>query len=176
MSFKICPNCKIEKDITLFNKNKSNKNGHCSYCRDCSKIIAKEYYNNNKFAVSLTNKRSYIKNIETHKRLTKKYNMKNREKLLKKQQLYIENIKIKCLNYKTNYCIMCGYNSNIKALHFHHVDGTKENKLSTLYRDNRNWEIIKKELDKCIVLCSNCHSAIHDDKINYTTVEYTVEG
>lgn len=74
------------------------------------------------------------------------------------------NFKKKALEYKENYCQSCGYNKDITALEFHHKNSTeKEINPAKLYY--KPWEYAKKELDKCIVLCANCHREEHD-KIN----------
>lgn len=57
-------------------------------------------------------------------------------------------------------CNKCGYSKCIAALEFHHIDpSTKDfswNKLRLQSPYN-----IKKELDKCILLCANCHREEH---------------
>jgi len=71
-----------------------------------------------------------------------------------KQQLF---------EYKGAHCIKCGY-SHTAALQFHHRDpNQKDFELSvicTLATKNK-WEKIKEELDKCDVLCANCHAVLH---------------
>lgn len=65
-----------------------------------------------------------------------------------------------CLDYKGSRCSRCGYDRCVAALDFHHLDGTQKafniNKQRSL-----NFEKVKVELDKCIVLCSNCHREEH---------------
>jgi hypothetical protein len=59
-------------------------------------------------------------------------------------------------------CTKCGYNKNISALEFHHVEPS--DKLFTLdlrNLSNRNIDIIRTELKKCVLLCSNCHQELH---------------
>jgi hypothetical protein len=69
--------------------------------------------------------------------------------------------KLQMMKYKGNCCSICGYNKNITALEFHHIDPkTKSFELS--YHSAKNWEEIKTELDKCIIVCSNCHKEIHN--------------
>lgn len=73
-------------------------------------------------------------------------------------------IKKWALEYKGNKCEICGYNKCSEALDFHHeIPNEKEFSLS-----DRNlildWQIIKKELDKCILICANCHREIHAKK------------
>ena len=67
------------------------------------------------------------------------------------------------LNYKGSSCIKCGYIKNVKALEFHHVDPAK--KSPTYNKRFRSWsfERKKKELENCIIVCSNCHREIHAD-------------
>jgi 5-methylcytosine-specific restriction endonuclease McrA len=58
-------------------------------------------------------------------------------------------------------CQICGYDKYTGALEFHHL---KENsKLFQLsVRDlTKSWKLIKKEIKKCILVCSNCHREIH---------------
>lgn len=55
-------------------------------------------------------------------------------------------------------CCICGYKKCINALEFHHV-GQKE--ASPSYVIMRwSWERTKKELEKCILVCANCHREI----------------
>ena len=55
-------------------------------------------------------------------------------------------------------CEICGYNNCLTALEFHHINNLeKEFSISS----KSNWEIIKKELAKCALLCANCHREVH---------------
>jgi general stress protein 26 len=69
------------------------------------------------------------------------------------------------LEYKGNKCILCGYNKSKRALCFHHVDESQ--KLFTISSSHcHSWEKIKKELDKTVLLCSNCHMEVHEGLVN----------
>lgn len=68
--------------------------------------------------------------------------------------------KQKAVNYKGGQCTKCGYNKCIAALEFHHVN-PNEKKFSISKRRGFTFENIKSELDKCIILCSNCHKELH---------------
>lgn len=73
-------------------------------------------------------------------------------------------VKLWGLEYKGKKCNICGYDKCIAALEFHHLEEkTKEFELSS-HESSTNWEDIKKELDKCIVVCANCHREIHYTK------------
>ena len=68
--------------------------------------------------------------------------------------------KIKAVEYKGGKCVRCGYNKCVGALDFHHEDpATKEYALGSGRK--RNFESMKSELDKCVLLCSNCHREEH---------------
>lgn len=73
------------------------------------------------------------------------------------------------LSYKkTNCCEKCNYNDCIKSLDFHHMEN-KDLELADLITKSSSKvielkEVIEKELDKCKVLCSNCHRDEHNDK------------
>ena len=62
--------------------------------------------------------------------------------------------------YKGGKCVLCGYDKCVAALDFHHKDDNKEFGIS-LIGVTRSWEKIKKEIDKCILVCANCHRELH---------------
>ena len=65
-------------------------------------------------------------------------------------------------DYKGGKCILCGYNKCQRALSFHHLN-PKEKDFDLSSRGlTRSWERIKKEIDKCVLLCANCHMEVHD--------------
>ena len=69
-------------------------------------------------------------------------------------------LKFKAIEYKGGKCVKCGYNKCNAALDFHHIDSsTKEFNPAHLTRGN--FEKLKSELDKCVLLCSNCHREHH---------------
>ena len=56
-------------------------------------------------------------------------------------------------------CADCGYNAHGVALQFDHMDGfDKKNTVSNLIRSDYGWEAIMAEIDKCEVVCANCHA------------------
>ena len=70
-------------------------------------------------------------------------------------------IKIWALEYKGTKCEICGYNRCIDALEFHHLNPNEKDFSISDRSLILDWEPIKKELDKCILVCSNCHREIH---------------
>lgn len=57
-------------------------------------------------------------------------------------------------------CIDCGYAAHAAALQFDHIDDNKKANVSDLIRSDYGWNTIKKEIDKCVVRCANCHAVI----------------
>jgi len=66
-----------------------------------------------------------------------------------------------CLEYKGGKCITCGYNKSPAALEFHHRDPTQKDFAISCYTKRKDFNIIKTELDKCDLLCANCHKELH---------------
>jgi 5-methylcytosine-specific restriction endonuclease McrA len=58
-------------------------------------------------------------------------------------------------------CQACGYSGYLNALQFHHIDPQKK-ELRLAYAYHRKWELVRSELDKCVLLCANCHAEEHD--------------
>ena len=80
---------------------------------------------------------------------------------VKCRQLYrVRTLKARAVEYKGGKCQKCGYDKCIEALEFHHRDPSqKEFTISGSY--NISWNKIQQELDKCDILCANCHREEH---------------
>lgn len=71
-----------------------------------------------------------------------------------------QKLKKQAVEYKGGKCVKCGYDKYIGALDFHHNDPSK--KEFNISRKKRfKFDDIKLELDKCDLICSNCHREIH---------------
>lgn len=122
-----------EKDLDLFVSNKNSPFGKANICKRCKREETKQEYKHN------PNKR--IEQQKTH-RQTKK---------------------IKAIVYKGGECVRCGikYNgTNACIFDFHHTD-PKQKDFSPSNNRHRPWSVYKEEVDKCILLCSNCHRLEH---------------
>ncbi len=84
-----------------------------------------------------------------------------KEYLKKAVSLRRKIIKQKSLLYKGNKCLFCGYNKYNGALEFHHINS--KTKIFGIGQKGytRSWESVKNELDKCVLVCSNCHKEVH---------------
>lgn len=79
------------------------------------------------------------------------------------------NRKIECVMYKGGKCERCRYDKCLSALEFHHTD-PNEKDFSISNSDKTSFDILKNELDKCVLVCSNCHREIHEELRNSGSV------
>ncbi len=84
-----------------------------------------------------------------------------REYLIQAVSKRRKRLKEMALKYKGGKCILCGYNRCSSALDFHHIHAKSKEFGVSLDGLTRSWERIKNELDKCILVCANCHREIH---------------
>jgi len=101
----------------------------------------------------------HCKNIEYQNRIRKEYKEKTGQSLQSQKGF---RIKLLLIQESGGGCVKCGYKKNIAALEFHHINS--EEKLFNIDSralGNHNIEVIRKELKKCILLCSNCHQEKH---------------
>jgi transposase len=121
--------------------NKNNINEDQKLCVKCNRIKSKnEYYN------SGSRSRGYCKKC-----------------LCEYHQNRLRKIKIKMILYKGGGCERCNLelkDSHYSVFDFHHLDpSTKDPNFSGI--KSQKWEKIKNEIDKCKLLCSNCHRITH---------------
>jgi len=69
-------------------------------------------------------------------------------------------IKTLSIEYKGGKCQICGYYKYQGALELHHIDKTKKSFGIGDKGYTRSWKRVKTELDKCILLCANCHREV----------------
>lgn len=77
-------------------------------------------------------------------------------------------LKFKAVQYKGGKCEQCGHKGSIACYDFHHTDPSR--KLFALGKDphTRSWERIKEEVDKCQLLCANCHREVEFSKTSHS--------
>jgi transposase len=59
-------------------------------------------------------------------------------------------------------CCICGYDSNMRALHFHHVEPSQKRHEINARGVAIALEKLRAEAQKCVLLCSNCHAEVED--------------
>ena len=126
-----CKKCGIEKQLDDFGKHK--ERGYQYYCLDCRKEYDKKYYSENRNNVKV----------------------KVRERSNKRREENINYIN----DVKKNGCCFCE-EKEIVCMDFHHISDKLFN-ISDGIKRGYSLNKIKTEIDKCIMLCSNCHRKLH---------------
>ena len=71
-------------------------------------------------------------------------------------------IKAMAIEYKGGKCCICGYKKCNTALDFHHKNDREKSFGLSVRGLTRSWVRTKAEIDKCILVCANCHREIHE--------------
>lgn len=135
---KICNKCKCEKDISEFSKNKARPDGLNNWCKVCMRKNSRKYYK--------TNKERMVAQIAENKAARVAEN-------LTKLKLYLAN----------NPCSVCG-EGRLPTLDFHHRNPEdKDGNVTKILNSGYSWEVVLAEIEKCDVLCANCHRILHSE-------------
>lgn len=59
-------------------------------------------------------------------------------------------------------CCLCGYDRNMRALHFHHVNPAQKRIEINAKGIALSLDTLRVEARKCVLLCSNCHAEVED--------------
>lgn len=132
------------------------RNYYRSYCKNCN----------------LTNTHKFRSLPESKEKLSeygKKYLNKpgKKERKMQLHSIWLSENKKKAVEYKGGCCSICGYKKCLSALEFHHPDPSQKERFSNSRGLNRrkSFENQKPEIDKCVLVCSNCHREIHENLI-----------
>ncbi len=76
---------------------------------------------------------------------------------------YRQRLKQKLIDHKGGRCQRCGYDKPVARVYeFHHRDpAMKEFGISGYL--SRSWQTLVTEVEKCDILCRNCHAEVHDE-------------
>ena len=156
----ICISCK--KEII---KNSWNQ----KYCKECReqkfkerhKEQSKRFHKENPTKYLVANRKRYYNNLEKSRKYARDYHNRNKEKINERVREIRRINKTILVNYKGGECEKCGYNGCLGALEFHHVDGKKEFEIGKKTNTLKGIDKLKKEVDKCELLCANCHKEKH---------------
>jgi 5-methylcytosine-specific restriction endonuclease McrA len=58
-------------------------------------------------------------------------------------------------------CQLCGYHKCAEALEFHHCHNDRKDFSISNSGHSRSWARVKDEIEKCVLLCANCHREVH---------------
>jgi len=57
-------------------------------------------------------------------------------------------------------CVLCGFNTYLASLEFHHINPAEKSFGVAQRGITRAYEEVRREAEKCVLVCSNCHAAI----------------
>lgn len=80
-------------------------------------------------------------------------------------------IKKALIEYKGGRCERCGYDKCMRALEFHHLDPSEKD-FGISKNLCKSMEKQKAEVDKCILLCSNCHAEVHQELYEQGLIQF----
>lgn len=83
-----------------------------------------------------------------------------REALIKAVANRRKKIKVMAIEYKGSKCQICGYDKYPGALELHHINKSDKSFGISDKEYTRSWEKVREELDKCVLLCANCHREV----------------
>jgi hypothetical protein len=133
---KTCPKCSVFKPLDSFHKDKTSKFGLAYYCKVCANSSSRKNHK------TLSENTSWV------------LERRHRQKTAARES------KLKAIEYLGNKCLDCGNTYPSYVYDIHHIDGdTKLDNPSRLLRGD--WVLAKAELDKCVLLCANCHRERH---------------
>jgi hypothetical protein len=132
MDTKQCSKCGKIKSINDFNIKKTTKDGYQYSCKECNKSYLKDHYS------------------------------KNKEYNIQKTKKYKDDIKSFLDGYKKNLkCEKCS-ETDIACLDFHHLNcSEKDFEIGIAVSRGYSIDKIKQEIEKCVILCANCHRKLH---------------
>lgn len=70
-------------------------------------------------------------------------------------------IRLQAIAHTGGKCIICGYCKYPGVLEFHHRNPSQKDFNVSKKGHCRSWERVRKEIEKCDLLCANCHREIH---------------
>ena len=142
MKTKICNTCGEEKPLTEFNFRDKSKGTYRAQCKDCLHKRKNELYQT-------------------------RYKERYKDRLKQNKKAHRELIRSIILNFKLQHkCCICG-ESEPCCLDFHHLH---DKKFEIGYSMDVTVENLMEEIEKCIVLCANCHRKLHAGKYDHPSV------
>jgi len=139
MGMKKCTKCDSDKPLTEFYKAVRMKDGYQSSCKSCADVSTKG---------------SRAKNPKKYHNMRYSY--------AKQRQAYITSLKMQ------SGCVCCG-EDELCCLDFHHLDPTQKKFNISSAATKCGWGVLLEEIQKCVIVCANCHRKIHNNLITISS-------
>lgn len=169
---KTCRKCNTEKNETDFYRNQ----GYT--CSECVKKYRKKYYGENRF-IELEKRENYVKkNRDVILQYMKDYNKKGRgyvqEGLPNSYKARNDKAKYVCEYLLDHPCVKCGETDPV-VLEFDHIEQSTKYKIVSTLVHSGTMEQVLAEIDKCRVLCANCHKRRTAKQMNWKILKILEE-
>jgi hypothetical protein len=128
---KVCTRCKEAKPVVSFSFKNKAKETRRSICSECVRPMTRAHY---------------ASNPAPYKARAIAHNKQVRDECRRRVYEHLSR----------HPCVDCG-EGDPDVLEFDHVRGEKVNNVTTLFRTNRSWAMVEREIAKCEVCCANCH-------------------
>lgn len=138
---KKCKKCLQDKQEHEFNKRSRNIDGLDHKCKICARTRAKKLYDLDK--------------------------PKNRKRIYKYRKKIVKPMKDFVLSIRSLGCSLCN-ESDPCCIDFHHVNN-KTDDISRIIK-HLSFNKLVNEINKCILLCSNCHKKVHRHNIDISHI------
>ncbi len=143
---KECVKCHKNLPVESFYVKDGKTGRRHTQCKDCYKAYRSAYY------------------AATYPFKRKEYQARARKYRAKVRKIFRENM----LNYlRDKSCVLCGEN-DIRTFEFDHINPIdKHFSISQTVRLGRSWEEVENEINKCRILCANCHKKHTSTQANW---------
>ena len=140
MTTRKCDHCHEVKEIEEFNWRYKTPGIRHNTCRECMKWFNRRYFKGSAHE-------EHLKNVKERKQNAREV-----------ARLYVQTY------LETHPCVHCG-EADPRVLDFHHRDPVQK-EMAIAYMVGGGWSVgrIQEEIDKCDVLCSNCHRKLTMDE------------
>ena len=135
---KICKICGDSFPLDNFYKSKDK---YSPYCKPCHRKKC-----------AAANRKSR----KAHPEKKREWDLRRRRVGIARNQAWVDAHKAACP------CAHCGFDGNVRAKQFHHRDpSNKVKNISRMVNHPASMKRLIAEVEKCDVLCANCHSILH---------------
>lgn len=143
----------------------------------CTKSCANKHHHRRKLEgkchrcqSTISSSRKYcnpcLDNLREENKNTAKVKRKNYLRFAVKS--FVRRLKEQAIAYKGGKCQGCGYNKYNGSMHFHHINSNE--KSFSISGKSMSFDRMIPELDKCVLVCANCHGEIHGKIITQDTL------
>jgi hypothetical protein len=164
---KWCIICESVKHKSEFSKHDSTRDRLQTHCSECQKQHAKDWYQNNKERHIASGKKWKENNKERCKKTSKNYRLSNRQHINQLKVDWRAGNALKIASYLGGCCYICKEQTEYTEIYdCHHIDPKEKDHNIAELKDWGWCEKLINELDKTILLCSNCHRKIHKGRFD----------